>query len=414
MSDRMTTLVRSAAASAGAVILLASAPGAAHAQDQADARWLPWLGCWEAVGMPAGNDSAGDFVCVDRAADARGVEIRTISDGAVSATQTLVADGTRRPVDREGCTGWESAGWSEDGHRVYVRSDLNCGPNLHRLSSGTLSITSENEWLDVQAVGAEGQKLTRTARYTLASPERVRAAGITTGAVAGGLALSTARAAAATPLDVDAIIDASRHVDAEVVQALVAEEQPELDLDSHRIRALADAGVSTDVIDMMVAVSYPDVFTINTETAMGNFRPDEPGDRNAREDDYGGRRVYGTFGYDPFGWGYYSPYSRYGYNSFYSPYGYGYNPSFGYGVGSPIIIVRDDEDSRPQGRVVKGRGYTRSGSTSSGTESSRTPRASTSSTSTGSGTGSAVTSSGSSTGSSSSSTGRTAKKRGGG
>lgn len=412
MSDRIATLLKSAGVSAGTVLLLASVPGAAHAQDQADARWLPWIGCWEAVGAPAGAESVGDFVCVDRTADARGVEIRTLANGAVSASQTLVADGEHHAVDREGCAGWESASWSEDGHRVYLHSELNCGPDIHRVSSGTLSITPESEWLDIQAVGMAGQTLARTARYRMASSERVRAAGIATGAVASGLAANTARAAAAMPLTIDAIVDASRNVDAEVVQALLAEEQPTLELDSHKLRALADAGVSADVIDMMVAVSYPDVFTVNTETAMGNFRPDEPRDRDERDGYYSGRRVYGTFGYDPFGWGYYSPYSRYGYNSFYSP--YGYNPYYGYGVSRPVIIVRNDDYEPPvQGRIVKGRGYTRSGSSSSGTESSRTPRASTGSSST-SGSGGAVTSSGSSGSSSSSTPVRTAKKRGGG
>ena len=125
---------------------------------------------------------------------------------------------------------------------------------------------------------------------------------------------------------------------------------------------------------------------------------------------YGSPYGYTPYGYAPYGWG---------------GSGYGY----GYAYGAPPVIIVRGSGSDAGGRVVKGRGYTRSGSEEGTTETAR-PRSNTGSTSSAGNSGSSSgnsgdrqttrtregssSSSGSSTRSSGSggqSTGRTAKPR---
>ena len=181
--------------------------------------------------------------------------------------------------------------------------------------------------------------------------------------------------------------------------------------------ALANAGVPDRVIDVLVAMSYPDAFAIApSATTPGSLAINEPrggggggiGDLGSAEADcpplsfsvygWGGCSPFGYFpyGYLPYG---YSPYgySRYGY---YSPYGTGFGAYGGwYGAGQPAVIVLKSGDNAGQhGQVVNGRGYVqgRSGDTTTATSSGGT--SSTSSASSPSGSSSSGSSSSGSSG----------------
>ena len=76
----------------------------------------------------------------------------TIADGRIISEQQIVADGSRRAVNDGGCSGFESASWSQDGRRVFLKSDLNCGGDVQRTSSGVLALVSAAAYVDVQSV----------------------------------------------------------------------------------------------------------------------------------------------------------------------------------------------------------------------------------------------------------------------
>jgi hypothetical protein len=272
-----------------------------------------------------------------------------------------------------------------------------------------------------------GENVPRAIRYRPAMTEAARAAGYSV-PVERMSAVIDARLAASADLAIDDITEASGHVDAGALQAFVAESGQEFDLDADAIVQLADAGVSEDVIDMVIAISYPGYFAIDREGAEADRVVPEPGEREYRNR------------YDPFGWG-----GFYGWNSYGSCYGLGWSSLYcnpyrydygylgyggpggysGYGYwgysGRPVIVVvgEGDGDGR-SGRAVPGRGYTRGGSSSSGTASGRTrssgsPPATTTGATTRSGTASSGGyTRGGSSGASGSSSGRTATKKGGG
>src|SRR5207244_1725794 len=77
------------------------------------------------------------------------------------------------------------------------------------------------------------------------------------------------RAAAAVSLATDDVGEAARRVDTSVLEAWLVERGESFTLDAKRLVTLADAGVPTPVIDLMVALSYPKVFAINAASRQG-------------------------------------------------------------------------------------------------------------------------------------------------
>ena len=274
----MKRTLQSALLSLGALVAFAAVPAPAHAQQTADTRWLPWLGCWQPGGETA--EPAKLMVCVRPASDGAGVEVVTI------------ADGQTHELSENGCTGWQRAAFSTDGQRAYLRSDLTCSGGVHRTESAIMAMGSPTEWLDVQAVGMDGQRVPRVVRYDVAptaswpdgfalTPQRAMAA-------------EEARVFAAAPLTLADVKETSAEVDRDALVAYLIERDQPFDVDAAGIESLASAGVPDQVIDVVVAVSFPNRFHIDRQAMRMALKPaPEPPPHYAE-------RPY----YDPFGWGY--------------------------------------------------------------------------------------------------------------
>ena len=394
---------------------------------EVDGRWAPWVGCWRAVD----DTGTAPFLCVVPLAGEAGVEMLDVVDGEVVSREPIFADGQQHAVSREDCEGWERSEFSDDSRRIFVRSELICDTSGMRSSTGVLSMVTPYEWLDVRTVSVEGQSLPWVVRYQLASRADFEAAGQGDLIASQGAEVQMRRVAASIPVTLDDVAEAAQNVSAETVQVWVVERGESFDLDASGLIRLAEAGVPPELIDVVVAVSYPDKFVVNDGAASGR------GSEEARPD----YRSVHVLGVNPFMDPFYSPYSRYGYYApygrrysvgFYSGYGYGngyggygyprYGGGWGYnygygGYGTPVIVVgrrgSGDESGPRAGRVARGGGYTSAGGGSTNTGRAAQPRSSGSATQS-SGSSGASSRSAPSRGSSSSSgrsTGRTAQPR---
>jgi hypothetical protein len=348
---------------AGLALLVGPGLSTAAAQD-VDARWLPWLGCWEAA--EAGEDVP--LLCVRPSTQAEGVEFVTWSAGEITSTETIRADGLPRDAERGECRGLEEARFSADGHRVYLESTYVCEGGVERGTSGILAMVNPMEWVDIKSVDGSPWVL----RYRLARASRVQEAGMENVVASRAAQVKAARIAASSRLTEDDIIEAAGNVDGQAVEALIVERGDPFAVNADMLIRLDDAGVPAGVIDLVVAVSHPDKFAVKS----GPMPVEE------YEDDFGAARpIYmgGGF-YDPWwggSWYGYSPfyfgYSRYGYGLGY-PYGYGgyYGYGYPYYRTTPIVV-----EPRTGGRMVRGQGYTRGSSGSAGyTGRSARPRGS--------------------------------------
>jgi hypothetical protein len=203
-------------------------------------------------------------------------------------------------------------------------------------------------------------------------------------------------------LTLDDVKEASTKVSPRAVEAALVETRASFNLTSKRLLELQAAGVPASVVDLMVALSYPDRFVVERSASVDRARApiiDDPFMLGWAfgypiwSDVYGlYSPLYGAFSpyyYSPFAYPYYRPYYGYGY-------GYGYVIDPGGGGGGAI----PDQPSG-RGRVVDGQGYTRVRPRESEPVATRNGGGSTAS-STGGGGGASSSSGGSSGGSSAS------------
>ena len=397
-TKRLDMTVRSGGLLAVA-LLLTAVPSQAQQAQVDDARWLPWMGCWEPV-AELRADAEAPLLCIGPAEG--GVELQSVLEGEVLASEFIRSDGTERPIVREGCDGWERSQFSEDGHRIFLDTEELCEGDFSGTTSSMIAMTSPFEWIDVQVTGVERAHNVNVLRYRAAPQSETAAAGFGELVEQRAAAIRTARVAASTPPEVDDVIEAESKAHRVAVEAWVVEQGVPFDIDASDLIRMSDAGVTEGVIDMVVAVSYPEKFAIE-RGVRGD--PNASTVRTASEQDYnryGPRHIYAGYGFNSL---YFSPF-RYGYNSYgygYPGYGYGNYGGYGYwGYQPNIVTVRPERTSRG-GRAVSGRGYQgpRDGG-SSGTARTRGGD--------GGGSGAATSGSGGSRGSS---TGRTARRRGG-
>jgi hypothetical protein len=382
-----------------------------------DGSWLAWHGCWR---ISAGDAAEGRILCVLPGADAAETRFVTVADGVIEGTTTLRMDGVARPVEEGGCTGTETARWSQDGRRIFLRAELMC-QGVRRISTGALAMLAETEWVDVQTYAVGEQHAIRILRYRAVADADIPADFAQAFDRSTGLAREAARLYAAAPLQVDDVIEAGSYISTPALQALLAAHGHGFRMDARLLASLHDAGVDESVIDVMIALSYPSRFAVRTPEGdridstyrqRGYALEDECYDPLLRRYFYGDACYYGRgLGYSRYGFGY--GYYGYGYSPWgYSPWGY---DRYGWhsGTGSVVVIVRPDGETPPSrgGAVVKGGGYTSGGGSGSSGRGTAQPRSAgnsnhpapsvSSPASSGSATGSstpASTSSGSSTG----------------
>ena len=308
----------------------------------ADVRWEPWLGCWELAGdnlrgsisedgliarapMPASLREGAPRVCVTRTPD--GARFETTVFGQAAVDQTIVADAASHPLSDAECAGTRRDEWSKNGMRLFSSAELTCrGEQGQRRLSGISLIAPNGNWLDIQAISVGGLQTVRVKRYYRAAATPA----------------SQRLAVAATRLALDEIVEASSKVPAGVLELALVETNTGHNLTARTLLDLDDAGVSDSVIDLLVALSYPERFTVERRSAPARM----------------------TFVNDPFlvGWAFGYPYfydSYYYSPYYYSPFGVS---SRGYDVFVSSVVsgsVVAQPVASGSGRVVDGLGYTR-------------------------------------------------------
>lgn len=375
--------------------------GAASAQAPAGPGWSAFSGCWTPVGSDGSRNVAANTPRVCVVPNGNEAELLTTVNDSVADRTVVDASGQRHDVSKQGCSGWEKSEFSSDGRRLYLSGEQTCAGGLKRITSGIFAIASNGDWINAVDVSADSVSSVRVIRYAPVSilptmAEKIR------NLQSREVSDRTARISAQRDASVNAVIEANHFLSPAVMEAWIAELDQNFSLDDKTLVRLANEKVPPSVIDVMVAVSNPDVFSVRG-TGSIERNPETEADRERRQHQPCFAPVvdpWAWYAYDPcdpyLRFSYYRPYySRYGYPYYYgSRYGYG-SSYYPYYDSRPVIIV--PVASRPHGRMTKD-GY-KSGESSSG--SSGSSGASTSR-------GSDTKSSG---GSSSGSGGRTATKK---
>ena len=184
-------------------------------------------------------------------------------------------------------------------------------------------MTGPGTWLDIELVQTQDRGAVTVRRYRRATASTIEAMG---GPAFSPDLLTRARRAATmaatTELSVSDVIETTHSTDVAVLEALLIETQTAFALDSNTLLTLDNSGVPAPVIDLMVALSFPDEFVVNRPTpASGGFSD------SGFIDTWG----YSSGAYGLSGW---LPYYARPFGSFYgwSPYSsiYNYGPALHY------------------------------------------------------------------------------------
>ncbi len=278
---RLNFVARSvaAAAFAAAIAMPAAAqnpqPAGRWAAGQpAGGGWQAWIGCWTPSNtlIRVVGRSAATVVCVVPASTPSAVDVVTVSGGKILDRTHVDTDGQPHDISKEGCAGWQTAKWSRDSHRVYLKSEFNCSGAPVTHLSAMYAMAGSGEWINVQGMLVDKKTGVHTVRYRQAGDVSLPQE------IAQRLPASTMAKAAATLAvseqpSIPQVEEASHEVDASVVSTWLIEsdklsvERP-AQLTGKQLVQLADHGVPGNVIDVMVGLSYPDELDVNPTTTM--------------------------------------------------------------------------------------------------------------------------------------------------
>lgn len=318
------------------------APTLAHAQS-ADNRWQAWLGCWVSEGRVPANSAS--TVCVLPTSDGRGVTLRSFEGDRELLSETVLPGGAPQRLSEKNCSGERTTQWASRGARFYSNATLTCEGQPATKTSGISALVRPDLWLDVQVSGAKGGEQVRTRRL-------LRSGGTPPAPVAEQVRALRPSRIAPEPVTPGDVIEAATHVNATTVEAWLAESGGRAAVDRRGLIQLADAKVQERVIDLLVAMAYPQKFQVRRNSSGS-----------------GGGGVFGGEWMDdgiyPGGWSYLSDIYGYGFGSFGLPFMYGGFGSTYYYPGSATYFIPNvgggggaaaDTD---HGQVVNGQGYTR-------------------------------------------------------
>lgn len=339
------------ATSAGAQSPTVPAAGDTHG------RWGAFVGCWRSVDDPAGT---GARVCVVPAT--RGVTLTTIVGGQKVSEDTRVADGIAHPVDSDGCRGSETIRWSDNGFRLYRTATIACDGGLPRTLATASFFVPGPVWVDIETVDAGGTTSVRVTRLVRSRNQQL-ADGAPVARPAADRAWSAEAMAGFTVPDV---IDLSRALPADGVQAALTEAPARYRLNARSLVAMSDAGVGDKVIDLMVGLTYPEKFNVQ-RVAGGGWSAGAPGFTGMSDPFFaplvGSAAMFNC--YSSYGW---AASSYWGNCMGYDPRAYSMYPGYYsgyYGVYGPTWVVTQPGagtttpgEASGEGRVVNGRGYT--------------------------------------------------------
>jgi hypothetical protein len=363
-------------------VTVAPALAQTPAPSRTDGRWTPYLGCWRLLVENVRNQGVDELiqsaaqrattpamtVCVQPATASTGVTMITFADGKKVLEQNVVADAAGHPVADSACAGTQTSDWSRDGLRLFTRVEMACNNRPKQTISGLTLFAKGPAWVDIQAMQTDGDQQVRIRRYVRTS-DRPEGLSELPAELAARANLDAQNSAIRT-LSQEDVTEASAKVASQAVEAAIVESESRFNLNSRALLQLADNGVSPNVIDLMVAQSFPSHFKVERPVnaplpVVAAYPPSigMPGMPGI---------LGGGFGY-PYGG--FDAWDYYGY--YYSPFAYPYYWGNGYYNNSSLYYLNNGNNTvfvngantiggggtvqvnTSRGQVVNGQGYTR-------------------------------------------------------
>lgn len=248
---------------ATAPVLLAQEPAPTAPTITVDAHWLPFLGCWNTVT----GGRLGPVTCLLTTADPARIELATVSADSATVQETFELTGTPVRFTRDGCTGTNTTSWSTDERSFFVRTEVACdGTEAQKLTSVFTMRTTES-FVRAQSMAVRSRSAVRVVEFrALDDNGRVPQAVLQRLPAQRSTLMQQARSAALAKLSAADVRDALLLLDAPLAEAWIAGHGQPVLFSGTDLKQMSGANVPERVLDMMIAVSNPETFTL---TAAG-------------------------------------------------------------------------------------------------------------------------------------------------
>ena len=363
-----------------------------------DEHWRAYVGCW----ATSAAGKSGAMVCVVPTSSASTVDFVTVVRDSVVSTVPLSVTGGRIGIAHDGCKGWESARWSLDERRLYTNAEFTCADGVKQTASGMIAMRDADAFTRIEGLRTRGAVRTRVVEFQLMTDSTLYPA-----AIASRMPSATsmqsfgARMEASAEASTADVVDASKALDSPIVEAWIADRGQKFTVAANDLRAMQASGVSDGVIDMVVAVSNPEYFTL-AQNGAPVARPSDPfrqrragyAENSARAELDRLRRAqqlgtcgngYGSlldwtelylplagYGY-PCGYGYGSHALYGGYPQYWGQFGPYYGSGGGWVTGGRPVVIIPGSPAEPPGHVINGSGYSQGSAPTGGTAGPRSP-----------------------------------------
>jgi len=320
-------------------LTLAAEEPAARSAENVDSRWLPWIGSWQLIsdGVREADSIAKDNYLLEirPGSDGSSITMKSYQGEKLLLETRIAPGGSRQPLEGSQCSGWYKYAWSDTGKRLLFESEAGCPSEAPRNISGISVITDDRDWIDIQ--------LLRSGEDHAVSVRKYRTVSASESPNTGPGVIGEPRFPVGAGLSVDEVIELSRKIPSELLEAAILELQKPFKINSSALKRLSDAGVQSQVVDLMVALSFPDKFTVSRQRISPVSQANTGSSAN-----YGPPYVWLPFGY----WAINGPYSSWywGVPIFW---GWGWDVWAG---GRPYRHYGGWSDYNG-GRLVNGRGY---------------------------------------------------------
>jgi hypothetical protein len=221
--------------------------------------WASFVGCWAPSPVDDAPRRSSSVTCVlPVTGDPLAAEFVSFEGGREVRASRITADGTLRDFSTASCQGRESARFSLDGERVFLRGEITCDGSTARQTSGVFSLTEAHRFLSVS--GSE-VPVTDDVRLSVLvpiprddAPPAVRARLASHGASPE----TTPRAPSYTMLTPSVVSEAAAALSGPVTEiwiaGVVADAPTAFRMDDEFARSLELAGVPTRVQSLLTAL----------------------------------------------------------------------------------------------------------------------------------------------------------------
>ncbi len=219
----------------------------------------PWFGVWSIADDQSSTGTASNqknTIEIRPTTDHRGLEIMRKTPNRPDVSEFVIPDGAKRPLNSQSCTGWQAFKYVSEAGSILGSSEVTCK------ESGTLETATLQtfvapdrmiEILSVKTAGRTGVAV-RHLQYERDLPS-------TTDSQASWVGVEE-RIPLSAPWTLDAIIQLSKSVDTQAMQAALMEKKVRLNLTQESLKQMQAAKLPKEIIDLTVALCFPDQFHI--------------------------------------------------------------------------------------------------------------------------------------------------------